>query len=165
VNKITDTETLDEIEEVAHRLRKSPATADSLPSTSHAIIRAFLNGGKTDDLLRILNDRMNYGVFLDFHVANILMDDFIKKGNHRGKEGLFPCQFIDQETAILNSIDNLDAAKVAGLLMLEEDFGPPTTKFLALVSCLKYVEEPTPEQWDPIPPPEESKDEVQNQND
>jgi hypothetical protein len=49
--------------------------------------------------------------------------------------------------------------------MLEEDFGPPTTMFLALVSCLKYVEEPTPEQWDPIPPPEESKDEVQNQND
>jgi len=32
-----------------------------------------------------------------------------------------------------------DAARVASLLMLEEDFGPPTTTYLALVSCLKSV--------------------------
>lgn len=75
---------MDELEELVHRLRKSPATADTLPSTSYALIRAFMKAGKYDELMRILNDRWNYGVFLDHHVANILMDEFLKQGNHRG---------------------------------------------------------------------------------
>jgi len=83
---VTDySEVLDEIEELIYRLRKSPATADTLPSTSHAIIRAFLESERTEDLLRILDDRMNYGVFVDFHIANVLMDEFLKRGNPRGK--------------------------------------------------------------------------------
>lgn len=84
MNKVTDVESLDEMEEAVYRLRKSPASADTLPSTNHALIRAFMAAQKTDDLLRILNDRLNYGVFLDFHLANILMDEFLKSGNNRG---------------------------------------------------------------------------------
>jgi len=134
-NRFTDDENLEELEELLHRLRRSPATADALPSTSHAVIRAYLNAGRIDDLMRILNDRWNYGIFVDFHIANILMDEFLKQGNHR------------------------DAAKVASLLMLEEDFGSPTSCSLAMVSCLKYIQNPTPEPWD-SPAKEESDEEV-----
>ncbi|ODM95824.1 28S ribosomal protein S27, mitochondrial [Orchesella cincta] len=135
VNGVTEEENLDELEELVHRLRRSPATADALPSTSHAVIRAYLNAGRIDDLMRILNDRWNYGVFVDYHIANILMDEFLKQGNTR------------------------DAAKVASLLMLEEDFGSPTSCTFAVLSCLKYIQNPTPEPWD-TSVKEESEEEV-----
>ena len=45
--------------------------------------------------------------------------------------------------------------------MLEEDFGPSTSKLFAILSCLKYLENPSPEPWNPEPQPEEdSKEEV-----
>jgi len=47
--------------------------------------------------------------------------------------------------------------------MLEEDFGPSTTKFFAILSCLKYLENSDPNQpWDKIPEGEEPKEEVRN---
>ena len=57
----------------------------------------------------------------------------------------------------------VDAAKVASLNMLQEDFGGPTTKLLSVLSCLKYIENPTPTPWAEDPPPdprETSKEEV-----
>ncbi|CAL8109467.1 unnamed protein product [Orchesella dallaii] len=135
VNRVTEEEHLEELEEIVHRLRRSPATADALPSTSHAVIRAYLKAGKIDDLMRILNDRWNYGIFVDYHIANILMDEFLKQGNNR------------------------DAAKVASLLMLEEDFGSPTSCSFAVLSCLKYIQNPTPEPWDSQPAKAESEEE------
>lgn len=33
--------------------------------------------------------------------------------------------------------------------MLQEDFGPQSTKYFALLSCLKYLENPVPAPWDP----------------
>jgi hypothetical protein len=55
-----------------------------------------------------------------------------------------------------------DSAKVASFFMLEEDFGPSSSKLFSLLSCLKYLETPTPEPWNPVmPEPEEkSKEEV-----
>lgn len=85
---MTDEDNLDEMEELVHRLRRSPATADTLPSTNYAVLRALLNADRTDDLLRILGDRWNYGIFLDFHLANLLMNEFLKRGNNRGTDGI-----------------------------------------------------------------------------
>jgi len=91
VNKVTDEDAVSEIEEVVHRLRTTPATVDTLPSTSHAVIRAFMKAGESAELMRILSDRMNYGVFLDFHSANMLMNDFLKEANFRGKRTFPKC--------------------------------------------------------------------------
>lgn len=84
MNKVAEEENLEELEELIYRLRRSPATADTLPSTGYAAIRALLKAGKHSDIMRILNDRWNYGVFVDSHLANILMDEFLKQGNNRG---------------------------------------------------------------------------------
>ncbi|CAG7837470.1 unnamed protein product [Allacma fusca] len=132
-NKITTEEYLEELEELAHRLRKSPATHATLPSTGHAIIRALIDLKRTDILLRVLNDRFNYGIFTDNYLSNILMDMFLEEGNFR------------------------DAAKIASLHMIEEDFGGPTTTLYALLSCLKYIENPTSEPWEEVEVLEEKK--------
>jgi len=84
VNKVTEEENLEELEELIYRLRKSPSAADTLPSTGHAVIRTLCQLDKTDMLFRILNDRMNYGIFLDFYTANLLMDKFLVNGYYRG---------------------------------------------------------------------------------
>jgi len=45
--------------------------------------------------------------------------------------------------------------------MLQEDFGPETTQYFSLISCLKYLEHQIPEPWNPFAPPkDESKEEV-----
>jgi len=124
VNKVTEEDNLEEMEELAYRLRKSSVTHETLPSTSYAIIRSFFTFDKMDDLIRILNDRLNYGIFPDHYTSSLLMDTFLARKNFR------------------------DAAKMASFLMLDEDFGPPTTKLFALLSCLKHIEGGVPDSWD-----------------
>lgn len=84
VNRVTELTHMDELEELVHKLRMSANTGDMLPSTPHAVIRTMLSLGHTDDLLRILNDRLNYGVFPDYYCSNLLMDTFLKNKNYRG---------------------------------------------------------------------------------
>jgi hypothetical protein len=57
-----------------------------LPSTSHAVIRYFVTLKKYDELLRILNDRLNYGIFPDDYCCGLLMDTFIKENNYTGSK-------------------------------------------------------------------------------
>lgn len=35
--------------------------------------------------------------------------------------------------------------------MLEEDFGTPTSRYFSVLSCLKYLQNPTPDPWDTHP--------------
>lgn len=58
-----------------------------------------------------------------------------------------------------NILLTIDAAKVASLLMLEEDFGPSTSQYFALVSCLAYLQNPSPDPWDSNLPKESKEDE------
>ena len=75
---------MEELEELVHRLRKSPSAAEVLPSTSHAVIRALVAMNRADVAMRILDDRMNYGVFVDPFLANVLMNKFLAEENYRG---------------------------------------------------------------------------------
>ena len=34
--------------------------------------------------MRLLDDRLNYGLFLDYYLSNLLMDSFLKEENYRG---------------------------------------------------------------------------------
>ena len=87
--KAASDQQLDDLQDVVHRFRRTPLTADALPSTGHAVVRALLAARSPERrrrLLDVLDDRMNYGVFLDVHTANMCMDAFIKEGNYRGEE-------------------------------------------------------------------------------
>ena len=75
---------LDELEDLLHRLRLTSNAGHLLPSTSHSLVRAFLAAGQEDSLLRLLNDRLNYGIFPDHWAANIMMDTFLKNQKYLG---------------------------------------------------------------------------------
>ena len=76
---------LNSLEDITNRFRRCPNTVHSLPSTGHAIIRAYLTYKDTETLMRLLDDRLNYGVFPDYYLSNLLMDTFLKQENYRGK--------------------------------------------------------------------------------
>ncbi|KAL1122522.1 hypothetical protein AAG570_002853, partial [Ranatra chinensis] len=117
-------ECLDELEDLVHKLRLSENATMILPSTHHAVVRVFTESGNGTDghqrLLRILDDRLNYGIFPDAYTTLLLMDDFIKKGDFRS------------------------AAKVAALQMLQEDFSEPLVAYFSLYSCHRYLLDPQP---------------------
>jgi len=129
---------LSSLEDITYRFRRCPNTVHSLPSTGHAVIRAYLMYKDTETLMRMLDDRLNYGLFTDYYLSNLLMDTFLKKENYR------------------------DAVKIAIQMMLQEDFEDPIAKNLALFSCYSYLRNPKPEPWDPQPKskPEEPKEVV-----
>lgn len=139
-NAVNDSFHLDEIEDVIHKLRLSPAATSLLPSTQHAFIRIMMSFGTIDELIRILDDRLNYGIFMDDYVCILLMNKSLKDNNFR------------------------DAAKIATIHMLQEDFSHPIVKHMALFACYKYLLNPVPweaEQSQPEKPAEdEDEDEV-----
>ncbi|XP_043188456.1 uncharacterized protein LOC122363351 [Amphibalanus amphitrite] len=139
VNAVSDQQ-LDDLQDVLHRFRRTPLTTGALPSTGHALVRALLaapDPERRQRLLDVLDDRMNYGVFLDTHTANMCMDTFLKEGNYR------------------------DAAKIATHLMLQEEWSDPINRALALYSCCAYVENPVPEPWRQPDPEEDPKAETE----
>jgi len=135
VSAVTEQQ-LEDLQDVVHRLRRTPLTADTLPSTGHAVIRAFLAAppARRARLLEMLDDRINYGLFLDHYTANMLMDAFLREGNRR------------------------DAAKIATHLMLQEDWQNPISRALALYSCYAYIQQPTPEPWQKPEPAEDDEE-------
>lgn len=138
LNKVTSKDYAVEFETVLNRHRRSRQSADTLPSTHAAVVRYFLDTDQHDVLMRLLPNRLEYGIFPDTHTFNILMDTFVKLGNHR------------------------DAVKVAIEMMLQETTGNGVSRLLALYSCHNYLRDPKPEPWDPhakIPEQEEDDDE------
>nr|CAG4634771.1 EOG090X05Q1 [Alona affinis] len=95
------------------------------------LIWTFLQFKNTDTLMRLLDDRLGYGLFLDYYLSNLLMDVYIKEKNYRGTY----------------------AAKVAIQLMLQEEFDHPISSPLAVYSCYSWLRQPQPETWDPQPKP------------
>lgn len=136
INSITDRVYVDEVMKTLHNFRQSVETTNIFDSTHHAVIRYFLQHDYVQELHEMLNDRLNYGIFPDHFDYNMLMDHFIKRQ------------------------DYASAAKVASLVMLQEDADHPITNTLCLYSCHKYLE--NPDNWKKLEPPVEdiSKEEV-----
>ncbi|XP_011060733.1 PREDICTED: 28S ribosomal protein S27, mitochondrial-like isoform X2 [Acromyrmex echinatior] len=86
------------------------------------------------ELLEVLNDRLNYGIFPDYFDYNMLMDHLI------------------------NRKDYTSAAKVASLVMLQEDAGHPITNALCLYACHRYLE--NPDDWKKPEVPVDTSEEV-----
>lgn len=126
VNAATDDSHLDEIEDVLHKLRLSPEATSLLASTQHAFIRLMLAYNSVDELIRILDDRLNYGIFMDDYCCILLMNKLLKENRYK------------------------DAARIATIQMIQEDFSHPIVKYMALFACHKYLSNPVP--WAPEQP-------------
>lgn len=121
-NKLNDNQNLDELADLVHKLRLTAEASNALDSTSHAVIRHHLDFGNDDigNLIQILDDRLSYGVFFDTYTANLTLDRLLKLKNYRL------------------------AAKVASLLMLQDDFDNEISRTLSLYACYKFLENPQP---------------------
>lgn len=121
-NRMSDNERLDDLADLIHKLRMTAETSNALDSTSHAVVRHHLDFGNDDigNLIHLLDDRLSYGIFLDAYTANLTLDRLLKLKQYRR------------------------AAKVATLLMLQENFDNPISRTLSLVACFKYLESPEP---------------------
>lgn len=111
---------LGELRDLLHKLRCTTHAHQIMSSTHYATIRTFVNSGPEalPDLLHMLNDRLNYGLFLDRFTANMLFDRCLKDNDFES------------------------AATIAGLLMLQEDFESPIAEEFALYSTYKYLSIP-----------------------
>ena len=144
VSASQDLETrFEQMEELLRRFRNTPETIKLLDSTSHAVVRGYLDGAFTDSLMRILNDRLKFGLILDDYTNILLLNHYLQNGNLR------------------------DAAKSAILMMLQEEYDVPIAKEMAMYATYKYIlslknvtEESEP--WNPQPEPvvPEPEDEV-----
>nr|CRZ22257.1 Bm8371, isoform c [Brugia malayi] len=87
-----------------------------LPSTEYALIRLLLKHHKTDILLAILADPINYGIFLNEHSACLVIDSFLEAGKIT------------------------DAARIASCVMLQEMFQSTLLNWLCIYSSLRWTE-------------------------
>ncbi|XP_067003991.2 small ribosomal subunit protein mS27 [Anabrus simplex] len=126
---------IDELEDLIHKLRLSANAVYMLPSTSHAFIRTLLAFDRHDDLLRVLNDRLNYGIFPDDYCSCLLMDTYIKQNKFT------------------------EATRVSVLQMLQEDWNHPLTTHLALASCHMFLRNKSVWEEESLPE-EDSKEEI-----
>ncbi|CAH0560842.1 unnamed protein product [Brassicogethes aeneus] len=133
-NSVNNNQFNGEILDLVHKLRLSADAYNALDSTSHAVIRTLMNYGNKSDLVDAIDDRLNYGLFLDSYTANLLLDTFWKER------------------------DYLQGARVASQIMLQEDFGVPLTDSLCLLHCYKYLEKPS--EWPKYETVAEPEDEV-----
>lgn len=128
-NKISEGGRLDALADIMHKHRMTEETSNTLDSTMHALIRAFLDKFQIQELLDVLDDRLSYGVFLDTYSANLCLDQLIKNKDFKS------------------------AARIATLVMLQEDFNNKITQALSLFACVKYLQDPVPFKEIPPPPP------------
>lgn len=130
-SKISEGGHIDALADLMHKHRLTEETSNTLDSTGHSLIRACLDQFKIEELLHILDDRLNYGVFLDSFAANLTLDALIKNKDFKS------------------------AAKVATLIMLQEEFDNKITQALSLYVCVKHLQNPVPFKEAPPPPPVE----------
>ncbi|KAL3997867.1 Mitochondrial 28S ribosomal protein S27 family protein [Acanthocheilonema viteae] len=109
---------LDDVLKIVYKLRHIEMTGRMLPSTEYALIRLLLKHHKTDILLAILADPINYGIFLNEHSACLVIDNFLEAGK-------IP-----------------DASRVASYVMLQEMFQSALLNWLCIYSSLKWIELP-----------------------
>ncbi|XP_063708442.1 uncharacterized protein LOC134837060 [Culicoides brevitarsis] len=128
-NKITDDNYFDEVGDLLVKLRKTAEATNILDSTGHAYIRNLIDFDQFESLIQVLDNRMDYGIFFDDFSANLAIDKLLKTGKFK------------------------EAARLATIFMLQEDFSNATTRALCLFACYKYLG--NPEVFDDLKPPSE----------
>jgi len=109
---------LEDIVELIYKLRHTENSADMLSSTEYAMYRLLLKFNDTQTLFKLINDPINYGVFMNEHCYCLAIDYFIKNDNIPG------------------------AAEVATNVMKQELFDNELLNILSVYSLLKWLELP-----------------------
>lgn len=117
VNSVYKSENQDELEHIVKRFRQSRLTTKTLESTHYAFCRFYLQHDLRQQLLKVLNERVTFGIFPDTYIYNLLMDRSIQDGN----------------------LD--DAFEIVKLMMLQEDSGNEISKTLALYTLTRLLTE------------------------
>lgn len=131
------TEELEEIADLAQKLRLSEEASKVLDSTGHALIRNYYQAEQIEALVPILTRRLEYGIFLDNFSANLILDQLLKKHNYK------------------------IAARIATIISLQEDFENTITNSMSLLACYKFLGQLEPFEdlkvLEPVVDPEASK--------
>ncbi|KAK2180748.1 hypothetical protein NP493_427g01050 [Ridgeia piscesae] len=131
-----DTVQLDFVQSIFYKYRHTNECLEMPDSTPYALIRCLLEMGETDRILQMLQDKINYGIFLDNFTANLLLDHFIE--NNMYQEG----------------------AAVAYDLMLQEDFSHPISRALAWYACHLHWKNNPPSAEPPAEPEEDDEKQI-----
>lgn len=117
-NSATDEHHNDEVTDLIHKFRLTSEATNVLESTGHAVIRNFLHHNQIEQLITVLDNRISYGIFLDYFTGNLLLDKLIQENNFKS------------------------AVKVSSFFMLQEEFENPITVALSLLSCFNCLANP-----------------------
>ncbi|RNA30396.1 28S ribosomal mitochondrial-like [Brachionus plicatilis] len=112
VNNIQE---LELIENIFLNFRKTQPAMFVRDSMHYSFARNYLDLNQANRLLQILKLKYKYGIFLDSYTANMLMDYFIKNGDHK------------------------NAALTAHEIMLQENAENEFTLAVCLLTCFKCL--------------------------
>lgn len=112
-----DPDEADFMEDIMRKFRKCRGANPVPDAIVYVIVRNYLDHNMADLLLPLLKDRSYTGILPDPCAFSLLMDHFIEEKKYAS------------------------AAQVAYELMLQEDFSHPTSRYLALHSCVHYLQE------------------------
>jgi len=121
-NNVSNDSQAEHMEELLYKLRRTPHTVHTPASTHHAAVRAMLDFGDPQNLVKMLDDRMNYGIFLDEFSSVLALDELLELGETKA------------------------AARCASQLMLqEEDYPLPCA--LGNLACWRYIAAGREDPW------------------
>jgi len=111
----------EQLEELLYKLRRTPHTVHTPASTGHATVRALLaaeqlpeGGEQLVHLVKMLDDRTNYGLFLDPYCTVLVLDALLEAGRL------------------------VEGARVASQLMLQEESTTGPAAALARLAAWRY---------------------------
>ena len=128
-----------------------------MPSTTYAVARVFIEAGETDTLMRMMDDRLNYGLFPDTPTFAMILNHFLVKENwYYLTHSLADCWKFGAISNSITRIRRRDAAKTAISMALQEEGSVadhPIAAEMALYGVYKYamLSEQT-EAWEPWKP-------------
>lgn len=127
---------LEQLEELLFKLRRTPHSVHSPESTNHAAVRAMIGPGAGEEhlqhLVRMLEDRTNYGVFLDRYTSVLILDKLLEEGRLSQGARVASHLMLQEETDVTaNTLGNLAswryfvAREDVSWLCEEEQIAPP----------------------------------------
>uniref|UniRef100_A0A8R1HVZ3 28S ribosomal protein S27, mitochondrial n=1 Tax=Caenorhabditis japonica TaxID=281687 RepID=A0A8R1HVZ3_CAEJA len=124
---------LDDVVELLYKLRHSVKAAEKLESSEYAIVRLLLKY-QPETILTFANDSINYGIFLNTHLACVVIDGFLKTQNIQA------------------------AARIVTWMVQQEELDNELLNVLGLYVCAKWAELPAEQQTIDLGAVEEEED-------
>ncbi|XP_022108449.1 28S ribosomal protein S27, mitochondrial-like isoform X2 [Acanthaster planci] len=117
MDNISDEHDLKSAEQYLYCHRHSSVAHHLRASTMHSFIRTCLDLGQADTAVKVLQDKTNYGVFPDNFTFNLLLDDYLERGDIKGAAAV--------------------AMEMMTLEVLTDE--EPLSRLLALYCCHRYL--------------------------